>query len=111
MALVEIEIIRQRLLDDRYLIKSHAVVHALKEGFDRQHMVEAVLGGMIIEEYADDKRALICGKTSLSPSVDIYLHVVCEYADPVYIEFVTAYIPDEQEWESPPFRRREGKKK
>jgi hypothetical protein len=37
------------------------------------------------------------------------LDVVSEYADPVYIEFVTAYIPDEQEWESPPFRRRKQK--
>jgi hypothetical protein len=39
------------------------------------------------------------------------LHVICEYADPVYIEFVTAYIPNELEWESPPFLRRKGKKK
>ena len=108
---MKIEIIRQRLLDEHYLIKSHAVVHALKEGFDRRHMVEAVLSGTIIEDYLDDRRALICGKTSLSPNVDIYLHVVCEYADPVYIEFVTAYIPDEQEWGSPPFQRRERKKK
>ena len=43
-------------------------------------------------------------------SVEIYLHVVCEYADPIYVEFVTAYIPDEEEWESPPFRRRKTKK-
>jgi len=108
---VDIEVIRQRVRDDQYLIKSHAIVHALKEGFDRRHMVEAVLGGTIIEDYADDKRALLCGKTSMSPSADIYLHVVCEYEDPFYVEFVTAYIPDEQEWESPPFRRRDRKKK
>jgi len=37
---------------------------------------------------------------------EIYLHIVCEYADSVYVEFVTAYIPDEQERESPPTRRR-----
>lgn len=103
---MDIEIIRQRVRDDHYLIKSHAIIHALKEGFDRRDMVEAVLGGAIIEDYADNERALICGRTSLSPNVDNYLHVVCEYADPVYVEFVTAYIPDEQEWESPPFRRR-----
>ena len=108
---MEIEVIRQRVRDDNYLIKSHAVVHALKEGFDRRHMVEAVLSGTIIENYLGDSRALICGMTSLSPKTDIYLHVVCEYADPVYIEFVTAYIPDEEEWESPPFRRREKKGK
>ena len=34
-----------------------------------------------------------------------------EYVDPVYVEFVTAYIPDQREWESPPFQRRESKKK
>ena len=108
---MDIEIIRQRVRNDQYLIKRHAIVHALKEGFDREHMVEAVLGGTIIEDYADDKRALLCGKTSMSPNVDIYLHVVCEYADPAYIEFVTAYIPDQEEWESPPFRRRDRRKK
>lgn len=86
------------------------MVHSLKEGFDRKHMVEAVLTGRIIEDYLDSLRALICGRTSLSPGVDVFLHIVCEYADPVYIEFVTAYIPDEQEWESPPFRRREKRK-
>lgn len=54
---------------------------------------------------------LVCGKISLAHNVDVYLHVVCEYADPIYVEFVTAYIPDEREWDSPPIRRREGKKK
>jgi hypothetical protein len=39
------------------------------------------------------------------------LHVVCEYADALYAEFVTAYIPDEQEWESPPVRRRTRKRR
>ena len=108
---MDVEIIRDRVRTGNYLIKSHAVVHALKEGFERKHMVEAVLEGSIIEEYLDDQRALICGRISLSRNLNIYLHVVCEYADPVYVEFVTAYIPDELEWESPPFLRRKRKKK
>ena len=105
-----LETIQQRVREGQYLIKSHAAVHALKEGFERKHMVEAVLDGTLIEDYADVKRALLCGRTMLSPDTEIYLHVVCEYADPAYIEFVTAYIPDEVEWESPPFRRRKAKK-
>jgi hypothetical protein len=36
----------------------------------------------------------------------IYLHVVCEYRDPVYVELVTAYIPDETRWYPPDFVRR-----
>jgi hypothetical protein len=103
---VTLEIIQQRVREGQYLIKSHAAIHALKEGFERRHVVEAVLDGTLIEDYADIKRALLCGRTVLSEGTQIYLHVVCEYADVVYVEFVTAYIPDEQEWESPPFRRR-----
>ncbi len=103
---MDIEIIRERVRVGNYLIKSHAVQHALKEGFDREHMVEAILGGTIIEEYLEVQRVLICGRTSLSEKVPIYLHVVCEYADRVYIELVTTYLPDELQWESPPFKRR-----
>jgi hypothetical protein len=107
---LEIDDIRERIRRGNYLIKSHAVIHALKEGFEREHMVDAVLSGMIIEEYPDEYRVLICGKTGLSGATDIYLHVVCEYADSVYVEFVTAYIPDQQQWESPPLRRRKRRK-
>ena len=105
-----LETISQRVREGHYLVKSHAVVHALKEGFERRHMVEAVLNAKVIEDYSESKRALLCGRTMLSANVEIYLHVVCEYADPIYVEFVTAYIPDEEEWERPPFRRRKTKK-
>jgi len=104
-----LETIKQRVREGNYLVKSNAVVHALKEGFDRANMVDAVLNGKIIEDYADAKRSLICGRTILELGTEVYLHVVCEYADPVYAEFVTAYFPAEEEWESPPFRRRKGK--
>ena len=107
---MDIEIIRERVRAGKYLVKSHAIQHALKEGFERRDIVEAVLEGAIIEEYGDDERALVCGKTSLSQSQSIYLHVVCECADALYVEFVTACIPDEREWESPPFRRRKRRK-
>ncbi|PYS04133.1 MAG: hypothetical protein DMG15_13685 [Acidobacteria bacterium] len=108
---MDIEKIRERVRAGMLLIQSHAVQHALKEGFEGKHMVEAVLTGTIIEEYPEDHRALICGKTALTKKVALYLHVVCEYADPVYVEFVTAYIPDDLEWEKPPFRRRGTDKK
>jgi len=102
----DIEVIRERVQAGDYLAKSHAIQLAVKEGFGRKDMVEAVLHGTIIEEYPDDHRVLICGRASLQEDIVIYLHVVCEYADPVYVEFVTAYIPDEDEWERPRFMRR-----
>lgn len=68
-------------------------------------MVEAIINGTLIEKYPDDQRALICGQANLDEATTVYLHIVCEYTDPVYIEFITAYLPDET-WETPPFRRR-----
>lgn len=106
-----LETIRRRVNENHYLLKSHVIIHALKEGFERAHVVEAILRGTIIEDYADEQRALLCGRATLSSNVEIYLHVVCEYADPVFVEFVTAYVPDERDWENPPLRRRIKKKK
>jgi len=103
---VDIETIRERVRTGNYLAKSHAIQHALKEGFERKHMVEAILNGAIIEEYPDEQRVLICGRSTLLENVVIYLHVVCEYADAVYVEFVTTYIPDENGWERPNFIHR-----
>lgn len=108
---MDIQTIRKKIQVGNYLVKVHAIQHALKEGFEREHMVEAVLNGAIIEAYPEDQRVLICGRSALSEDVPIYLHVVCEYADPVYIEFVTAYIPDEIQWESPTFTRRKRKRR
>ena len=103
---MDIEAIRARVRDGNYLVKTHAVQHALKEGFERSHIVEAILGGTVIEEYPDDRRVLICGRATIGENLSIYLHVVCECADPVYTEIVTAYVPDESQWGSPPFERR-----
>jgi len=103
---LNIDNIRKRIQQGHYLVQSHAVQHAIKEGFERQNMIETILNGKIIEEYPDDQRVLICGYTTLTGALSLYLHVVCEYADPVYVEFVTAYIPDETLWENPPVRRR-----
>ena len=108
---MDIDAIRARVQAGNYLVKGHVIQHALKEGFERKHVLEAVFNGAIVEEYPDDKRVLICGRTTLSEDVATYMHVVCEYADAVYVEFVTAYIPDELVWERPPIRRRRRKQR
>ena len=107
---MDIEQLRRRIKRGAYLVKSHAIQHALKEGFERKHMVEAILNGAIVETYPEEKRVLICGQAMFPEGQKIYLHVVCEYADRVYVEFVTAYIPDRSLWEEPPVRRRKSKR-
>jgi hypothetical protein len=108
---IDIEAIRECVARGDYFILSHAVMHSLKEGFAPQDMVSAVLNGKIIEEYPAAQRVLVCGRVELTQNVPVYLHVVCEYADPASVAFVTAYLPDEKQWGSPPFaRRRKGRK-
>lgn len=103
---MDIKTIQEFVRQDRYLVKGDCIRHAVKEGFVRQDIVDAVLAGQIIEDYPERERVLVCGHTRLAATVVIYLHVVCEYSDPDYSHFVTAYIPDEVEWERPPFRRK-----
>jgi len=98
--------LRKRIERGRYLVKSHAIQHALKEGFDRKHMVEAIMTGEIIEAYPKEKRVLVSGQVMLTETLKSYIHVVCEFSDVHYVEFVTAYIPDRKFWETPPVRRR-----
>ena len=42
--------IHQRIQNGHYLIRSHVLQHALKEGFTRRDLLEAILNGQIIEE-------------------------------------------------------------
>lgn len=108
---MDIEAIRKRVRDGKYLLKGHVIRHALKEGFDRSNVVQAISTGKIVESYPGEQRALVCGKAVLVGNVDVYLHVICEHADPVWLEIVTAYIPDETVWEHPPVRRRKTKQR
>jgi hypothetical protein len=102
--------LRERIRRGDYLVKSHALQHRFKEGFTIENIVEAALNGKVIEQYPDEMRLLICGQASLLDTVRIYLHIVCEYTDPIYLEFITAYIPDEAYWQNPPFKRRKKRK-
>ncbi len=98
--------IREKIFEEKYLIKSHALTHALKEGFDRKNIIEAVSEGKIIENYEFENRLPVCGQAKLTDNVTVYLHIVCEYSDDIFVEIVTAYIPDESLWTNPPFKRR-----
>jgi hypothetical protein len=103
---LELEAIQRLVEAKKYQIKLHAVQHGLKEGFGEKQIVEAILSGQIIEQYPERRRVLICGRASLEPRTWVYLHIVCEQNYPDQIELVTAYIPDELEWEKPPLKRR-----
>lgn len=62
---MDLQTIRVRVQNGSYLVKSHAILHAKKEGFQVENMVEALLNGRIIEVYEEDQRVLICGRSTL----------------------------------------------
>ena len=39
---LDIQTIRRKTQLGEYLVESHVILHALKEGFDRRHVVEAL---------------------------------------------------------------------
>lgn len=107
---MEIETIRHLVENKQYQVKLHAVQHALKEGFTEKDIVAAISSGHIIESYQERRRVLICGQAVLESDIVVYLHVICEQNYVDQVEFVTAYIPDELEWDKPPFKRRRKRK-
>ena len=58
MVTLNIQTIQERIREGHYLAKPHAVQHALKEGFERKHILDAILNGEIIEEYPEEERVL-----------------------------------------------------
>ena len=102
----DLKAVRSQVQEGDYAVRPHALQHAVKEGFSVRDMVEVVLHGSLVEEYPERQRGLVYGDVSIE-EVSIPLHVVCEHHGPdVAVDFVTAYIPAGEEWETPTRRRR-----
>lgn len=98
--------IRRQVAEGAFSVRPHAMQHAVKEGFSVEQMVQAVMSGQVIEEYPDRSRCLLYANIK-TESITLPLHVVCEYtSEDQPVDFVTAYIPSEEEWITPRRRRR-----
>lgn len=103
---LDLAAIRIQVQDGNYAVRSHAMQHAVKEGSSVRDMVQVVLHGLLVEEYPQRQRGLLCADISVEEVV-VPLHVVCEHRSPgAAVDFVTAYIPADEEWETPTRRRR-----
>ena len=75
-------------------------IHALKRMRERQitsdDFKNCIMTGEIIEQYPTDRPLPSC--LIFGSSQKIYLHVVCG-TDGIFIYAITAYIPDENEWQ------------
>lgn len=90
-----LEELRPHIKAGRYRIGAHATKHAHCEGFTEHDIVTALLYGKELLRYCQDARLLALGYICPSPTVQIPLHVVVEYAKPRWVDIVTAFIPQE----------------
>lgn len=90
-----LEELRPHIRAGRYRIGAHATKHAYCEGFTERDIIAALLYGKELLRYCQDARLLALGYIHPSPTVQIPLHVVVEYAKPRWVDIVTAFIPRE----------------
>lgn len=81
--------------DQRYRVSDHAVKRMIQKSIERLEVVEAILGGQIIEEYPQDKHSpscLIYGKTKGGRDLHVQVSL------PPKVVVITTYPPDPREW-------------
>jgi len=100
---VDVEAIKSKVRDGTWLISAHADQEAADENIDIAEIRDAILGGQILEQYADTGRGpscLLVGFANGRPT-----HVVCGWAGPAVV-IITVYIPKPPRFEDPWTRRR-----
>jgi len=98
--------LRKQVREENFAIRPHAMQHAVKEGFTGRDMIAVVLLGSVIEVYPTRRRCLICANVTIE-GLEMSLHVLCEHLwSDGPVDFVTAYIPSEELWETPTRRRK-----
>ena len=84
---------------------NHIVARLVQRGISMDDVEGALFNGEIIELYPDDypyPSCLVLGKSETNES----LHIVCGVSD-VDLWLITAYYPDNEDWE-PDFKARRG---
>ena len=101
---LDIEKIRQTCADGRIKWTAHTLERMQERGIEPTDVINCVKNGKIIEQYPQAypyPACLILGKKT----DNTYIHVVLGYGMD-FIWIVTAYEPDEDEWQSDLSERR-----
>jgi hypothetical protein len=92
-----IEEIRAKFVKDEFEFSKHATDQSILREITVQEIREAVVSGIVIEDYPDDKygpSCLLFGVTSTNRP----LHVQCSYPSRLIVKIITVYEPDPSEW-------------
>jgi hypothetical protein len=103
MAGLTIDWIRERVEHREYLITLHAHQECQDESIDLREIEEALLTGLVIEDYPEDKRGHSCLVYGRASGRD--LHVVCGRSTTDWLVVITAYVPRPPKWVTSTLRR------
>ncbi|MCL1820068.1 MAG: DUF4258 domain-containing protein [Oscillospiraceae bacterium] len=90
--------LRNLCCDKSIAVTKHARIRLIERGITIGDVQNAAQTGEIIKQYEDDApfpSCLLLGKTEQNK----YIHIVASI-DSGYLYVITAYYPDENEWES-----------
>ncbi len=97
MEKLDIDTIKRLVKEEKIRWTNHVIIRLLQRNISRNDVLNTLLNGEIIEEYQNDypyPSCLVYGK-GLNNEI---LHIVCGF-DGNELWVVTAYYPDDIEWE------------
>lgn len=107
MEKLNIEVIKQFVNSRKIRWTNHILIRLLQRNINQVDVEQALLNGEIIEEYEDDYPYPSCLVYGISLKNKI-LHVVCAPSE-TELWIITAYYPDNVEWENDMKTRKERK--
>jgi hypothetical protein len=91
---MEIDAIRACIRKDRFFVTDHALTEGFKDGISVADMLHVIQTGKIIERYPARWRCLIYGHNADA----IPVHVVLDFSAGRWVDIVTTYIPQRDQW-------------
>jgi hypothetical protein len=96
--LLQINVLQNLCYDENIAMTKHAKLRLAERLITIEDIKYAINTGEIIKQYEDDKPFPSCLLLGLTQH-DTYIHVVAS-VDDSYLYIITAYYPDENDWEA-----------
>ena len=81
------------ILEGKYRLGPHVAKHMVQEGFSEADLIGALRWGSELAIYPEDQRMLVLGFITVSPRLQIPMHVILEHRRLPQIDIVTAFLP------------------
>jgi hypothetical protein len=91
--------IQERVRNNQYLYTLHADEERREDGISIADVEQAILGGLLLEDYPNDRRGPSC--LLYGPAANRPVHVVCGRNSAGWLVVITVYVPTLPKWKSP----------